>query len=79
MGLALSTREFYISEILKVLRKYGKVSTTTIIYEMRKNPQRRFPLTEERIVSFLKYLRATDQVIYHRNYPNKKSSRWEVK
>ena len=76
-GLAFSTRTWYCAEILKVLRKHGKVSAPFIISEMRKIPQRRLPVTEERIVSFLKYMRACNLVTYHRSETRRISSKWE--
>jgi len=77
-GLAESTRKYYLQEILKILRKYNRpLPAAVIICELRKIPQRRYPMTEERIVHFLKELAAYKIVRYHRSPVRKISSKWE--
>jgi len=78
-GLALSTRKWYCEQILKAMKLHGgKASLPTIMWEMRKASQNRFPIQEERICSFLKYLRACGVVAYHRSETRRISSKWDV-
>ena len=77
-GLAISTRDWYCSEIIKVLKKYKKASIGMIIGEMRKLDQRRYPIQEERICSFLKYLRAMGVIKYEKSPVRAISSKWSV-
>ena len=77
-GLAESTRRFYMQEILKILRKYNKpLSAAFIILELRKIPQKRLPIQDERIVHFLKELAAYKIIRYHRSPVRRISSKWE--
>ena len=77
-GLSKSTRDWYCSEIIKVLKKYKKTSIGMIIGEMRKLDQRRYPIQEERIVAFLKYLRMMGIVKYEKSPVRAISSKWSV-
>jgi hypothetical protein len=77
-GMAASTRKWYYAHILEVLRKYGKASVPTIIGEMRKIPQSRYPLSQERIVALLKEMRALGIVAYYPSAQRKIASKWEI-
>ena len=78
-GLAKSTRLWYCEQILKAMKLHGgKASLPTIMWEMRKASQSRFPIQEERICAFLKYLRAMGYVTYHRSPTRRISSKWET-
>lgn len=78
-GLAESTRKWYCENIKRILKKHGKASIGTIIAEMRKIPQNKYPIQEERIVNLLKYLRALGEVTYHKSAKKKIPSKWGVK
>ena len=78
-GLKASTRKWYEEEIMKVLKKNGKVSVGEIMQELRKNPQRRYPIQEERICSFLKFLRACGRVSYTKSSSRRIPSKWGSK
>ena len=81
MGGALSekTREFYIREILKVLKKYKRISTAGIVTELKKLGYKKYAMDTQRIVHFLKILRARGLVKY---YPPKNKNKgvgiWEI-
>jgi len=75
-GLSLSSRNWYVEQIMKVLRKYGKASVPLILAEMRRNPQRRLPIQEERVVAFLKYLKALGIITYSKSLKRKIPSKW---
>lgn len=77
-GLAQSSRDWYCEHILEVLRKHKKASIQTIIDELRHLKQNRYPLQEERVVHFLKYLKAIGLVKYHKSLKRKVPSNWEV-
>lgn len=75
-ALAKSTRRWYLEQILKILKEKKVTTSAVIISELRKLGNRRFPIQEERILAFLKYLRAIGKVKYipsknRRKYPSK--------
>ena len=78
-GLAESTRDWYCEQIKRIIRKYGRASVATIVAEMRKIGQNRYPIQEERIVAFLKYMRAKGEVQYHKSETRRISSKWETR
>jgi len=77
-GLAESTRSWYCEQIKRIIKKYGKASVPTILAEMRRIPQQRYPIQEERIVAFLKYLRYMGEIKYSKSPTRKISSKWEL-
>jgi len=80
MGGALSqkTREFYIREILKVLKKYKRISTAGIVTELKKLGYKKYTMETQRIVHFLKYLRAKGLVRYIPSKSKRLPSKWEI-
>jgi len=76
-ALSKQTREFYIREILRVLKKYRKVSTAGIVTELKKLGYKKYSMDTQRVVHFLRYLRAKGIVKY---YPSRKrgASIWEL-
>jgi len=75
-GLASSTRKWYVEQILKILKERKQASAKAIILELRRLDNKRYPIQEERILAFLKYLRAIGKVKYiptedRRKYPSK--------
>ena len=78
-GLKPSTRKWYCEQILKAMKLHGgEASLPTIMWEMRKASQHRFPIQEERICAFLKYLRAMKYVTYHKSPTRRISSKWSM-
>jgi len=80
MGGALSqkTREFYIREILRVLKKYKRISTAGIVTELKKLGYKKYAMDTQRIVHFLKYLRAKGIVKYNPSKKKGSPSTWEI-
>jgi len=77
-GLAVSTRKWYCKQILRAMKIHGgKASLQTIMWEMKKPSQNRFPIQEERICAFLKYLRAMGIVTYSKSPTRRILSKWE--
>ena len=77
-GLAKSTREFYIREILKILKKHKRVTTADIVSELKKLGYVRYNFDTQRIVHFLKYLRAKGLVRYIPSKSKRRPSKWEI-
>jgi len=77
-GLAKSSRLWYETEIMRILKIHGKVSVAFILQEMKKINQHRYPIQEERVVAFLKYLRACGRVRYLKSDTRRISSKWDV-
>ena len=64
-GLSKRVRDWYLEQILRVLSKRKRLTTKEIVLELRKIPQRKYPITTQRIVAFLKELRYLKKVKYH--------------
>lgn len=77
-GIARSTLDWYVKEILNVLEKHKKASSAVIVNELKKLPQRRYPIIEKRIIAILKYMQAIGLVTYHKSDNRRIPSKWEV-
>jgi len=55
-GMSERTRQWYIRQILSILKKHKRCTTAEIIAELRRLNQRKYPITEGRITAILKYL-----------------------
>ena len=78
-GLKPISRLFYEEEIYKALKKYRRLSTRDIVAELRKNPQRRYPVETKRIVAILKEFRYKHLVKFHPSLCKSRSpSEWEI-
>lgn len=79
-GLSERTRQWYIREILKILKKHKRCTTALIIAELQRLNQRRYPITEGRITAMLKYLAHPNVGLVRYNRRTKGTpSKWEVK
>lgn len=77
-ALASSTRAWYCEQILKILRKKKKATAAYIVAELKKIPQYKYPISEPRIVNFLKYLKNIGLITYHRTTQRRIVSHWEL-
>jgi len=66
MGLSKRGRNWYISNIVKILEKEKRVTTRELLMKLSTIPQKKYPIQEERIISFLRYLRAIRVITYHK-------------
>jgi hypothetical protein len=64
-GLKPCSRKFYEEEIYKAFKRYKRLSTRDLIAELRKNPQRRYPIETKRIVAILKEFRYKRLIKFH--------------
>lgn len=64
MGLSKKGYEFYEKNILVVLEAKGSVTMGELCYELRSIKQGRYPISENRIKFFLRYMRAEGKITY---------------
>ena len=66
-GLSKRGREWYIKNIMKILEKEKQLTTKELLFKLSQIPQRKYPIQEERITYFLKFLRAKKVIKYKKD------------
>jgi hypothetical protein len=76
MGLSKKGYEFYEKNITAILTARGGITMGELLYELRRIPQGRYPIAENRIKFFLRYMKAEGKITY--NFEGKRPL-WSLK